>query len=484
MNTNDLILLSDLESTAGLPEQVVRALMETSDVGIAVMQGMCIKFTNQQFLDRIGYSRVELEAKYVTELIHPDDVDYLVKKYAGISNGSVSTNEPLEFRCVAKDGTVIHTETKITLIQWEGALAGLCLFWDVEKRKVIEEYLRREVKKRADILDGISERLIHTDAEMRIILANRAAGELAGGSLDEIVGSFCYNVFRQEDEPCDDCPARETIARGRAAEGRVAYPNGRIWMIQSYPVMGEDSTPAGIIIKAVDVTAERQDAEKPDGKRPSPPLSGSDSATVLGAPADPNYLYPFSLMIDLESGRVVATLGWEGHGRKVVLERLSHSELHSARFLYLAARMKSDGKGWVDKEAIRPGKMDYNLYDMRRFVERSGIPWLDSRSARMLIRSGGEANRMIRLALPADRITISSGIGDYRSKKYKRLEETEKRITSLQRDVSRWPDDEYLSHELQIQEKNREDTRKSIDTVEFLISESVRLISESQKKLP
>ncbi len=91
---------------------------------------------------------------------------------------------------------------------------------------------------------------------------------------------------------------------------------------------------------------------------------------------------------------------------------------------------------------------------------------------------------MIRLALPGGKITISDGIGDFRSKRYKRLAETEKRITTLERDVARWPDDEYLSQELVIQKKNHEDTRKSIDTVEFLISESVRLLSGSQKNLP
>lgn len=481
MNANKLLLLSDIESSGSLPEQVVRALMETSDVGIAVIQGMCIKFTNQQFLDRIKYDRKELEAKYVSELIHPDDVDFLVKRYAGVSNGSIDPNTPLEFRCLAKDGTVIHVDAKVTLIQWEGALAGLCLFWDVEKRKVVEEYLRREVKTRSDIINGISERLVHTDSELRIIFANRAASESAGISPDEIVGRFCYDVFRRGDEPCEECPARETIATGRAAEGRVVYPDGRTLMVQSYPVMGGDNTPTGSVIKYVDVTDRAGEARSPDGERPSRESSGPDSPAVLSAPADPNYLYPFSLAVDYRDGRIVSTLAWSRRERTMVLAKLGKSELHSARFLYLAARMKSDGEGWVDKEVIRPGKMDYNLYDLRKFLEQCRVPWLDGKSARMLIRSGGEANRMIRLAIAADGITISSRVGEYRPQKYKRLAETEKRIASLQKELSRWPDDEYASHELQVQQKNLEDTRKSIETVEFLIAEALRLLSHTQK---
>jgi PAS domain S-box-containing protein len=481
MNANKLLLLSDIESSNSLPEQVVRALMETSDVGIAVIQGMCIKFTNQQFLDRIKYSRDELEAKYVTELIHPDDVDYLVKKYAGISNGSVSANEPLEFRCVAKDETVIHVEAKATLIQWEGALAGLCLFWDVEKQKVIEEYLRREVKRRADIIDGLSERLIHTDGRLKIVLANRAASESAGISLDEIVGRFCYDVFRNGDGPCDGCPAQETVTTGRAAEGRVVYPDGRTWMIQSYPVMGEDNEPAGSIIKCIDMTDREEREGRPGGRHLSQGSAGSELPEVLAAPADPHYLYPFQLEIDYHDGHIVSTLGWLENGRAMVLAKLGRSELASVRLLYLAARMKTDGEGWVDKDSIRAGKMDYNLYELRKAFEESSIPWLDTLSARMLVRSKGEGSGLVRLALFPENITILPGIAGFRSDKHKRLQTIDEKIAKLTSGLSRRTDDEYLVDELKIQKENRANTQKSIDTIETLFTESLRLLGISRK---
>jgi PAS domain S-box-containing protein len=478
---NRLVLLSDLKDTAGLPEQVVRSLMETSDVGIAVIQGMCIKFTNQQFLDRIGYPREELEKKYVSELIHPDDVDYLVKKYTGISNGTISTSEPLEFRCVAKDGTVIHTETKITLIKWKGATAGLCLFWDIEKRKEAEERLRNEIKKRADILDGFSERLVHTDVQLRIILANRAAGDLAEITPDDLTGLFCYQVFKKKNEPCADCPARETIVTGKAAEGRVIYPGGRVWVIRSYPIVGSRGSPTGLVIKGVDITDIETDVEKPYTKHPPPKASISDSTTVLAAPADPNYLYPFSLTIDCHKGHIVSTLLWEEHGRTMVLTKLAKSELSSARLLYLAARMKSDGEGWADKDSIKAGKMDYNLYELRKAFEESSIPWLDPLSARMMVRSKGEGSGMIRLAIPAEKIDISPSIVGYRSRKHDQVQTTLRKVQKIESELPRSGNDPYLTKELEIQRQNLENIRKSIDTIELLVFESIRLLGLSKK---
>jgi hypothetical protein len=91
---------------------------------------------------------------------------------------------------------------------------------------------------------------------------------------------------------------------------------------------------------------------------------------------------------------------------------------------------------------------------------------------------------MIRLALSPDNITISPEVAGFRSKKYERLEETDKRIASLEKDVVRWPDDEYLSQELEVQRRNRENTNKSIETAESLVAQSLQLLSIPQKNLP
>jgi hypothetical protein len=58
----------------------------------------------------------------------------------------------------------------------------------------------------------------------------------------------------------------------------------------------------------------------------------------------------------------------------MTLAKIGKSELHSARLVYLAARMKSDGEGWVDKEVNKAFAKEQELMQVgiKRF--RSLIP--------------------------------------------------------------------------------------------------------------
>ncbi|MCI0481677.1 MAG: hypothetical protein L0213_08835, partial [Candidatus Dadabacteria bacterium] len=193
------------------------------------------------------------------------------------------------------------------------------------------------------------------------------------------------------------------------------------------------------------------------------------------APLDPNYIYPFSLSIDFQRDTFQVTLRWDEYPREHVMKRLARSESAMARLIYLAARMKTDSTGWVDKSLIRPGTMDTNLNKLRSLLEDSNVPFLDRFSSRMLIRSDRE--KKIRLALSASNIEISPNIRDFRSKKHRYMEAVTKRIKTLQREMKKSLEPkEYLISELAIQRQNEANLKKSIEVVETLIHESVALL--------
>jgi hypothetical protein len=171
-------------------------------------------------------------------------------------------------------------------------------------------------------------------------------------------------------------------------------------------------------------------------------------------------------------------LKWKELNKEWNLSRLVKSETATVRFIYLASRMKAGGPEWVDKEIIKPGKADINLNALRKLLEDCRIPWCDNISARMLIRSSKDESKKIRLAIKPENIEITENIKKYKSKKYKYLETINEKIREYEEKLKESTSDkEYLKDELRIQKVNKINVLKNIETVEFLVHETVKVLN-------
>ncbi|MBN1880759.1 MAG: PAS domain S-box protein [Deltaproteobacteria bacterium] len=474
--------MDDKTKTPQITQDVVRALIEESGDGIAVIQDQKIVFSNRNVQERLGYTKDELESMFIHEIIHPEDIERVANYYIRLreNRGPVYT---VDFRAICKDGSLIFTEANTSIIKWDGDIAGLCIFRDVAKRKHLEETLLSEMQRRSDILDSLSERLIYTDTNMCISWANKAAADSVSLSQSDLVGNYCYEIFRAKSRVCDECPGIETLRTGRYAEADISYPDKTIWVVRTYPNIKKENKLVGLTIKSMDVTKIRE-WETENGKRKKTPRTGTGKGKekpFLNAPADPQYMYPFSLRFEVKRDKIALILRWDENDVEHDLALISRSEMNTVRLLYLAARMKTDGSGWVEKGDIKAGRMDYNLYELRKAIVRCQIPWLDDLSARMMIRSSGVGNKAIRLAIAPERIDISGEVRSFRSKKYDQVDKLTLMISEIREEISKNGKNEYLDRELEIQERNLENTRKSIQTIEFLIEEAFILLGGAKK---
>jgi PAS domain S-box-containing protein len=351
---------------------------------------------------------------------------------------------------------------------------------EITKARNEEEKLKLEAERQSAILNSMYERIQYLDNTMRIVWANNSVCHSMGLDLDEIEGNQCFQLFHRRTEPCEGCPAVKAIKTGHIQKGEIPYPDGKTWLLRSYPIRDERFNVIGVTIKSVDIGEQAQDREKL-----SQLMSIGRSATKDGihfsAPLDPEYLYPFSLFIDYQNDEFVISLGWREFEKEFPVHRLTRSETATARFIYMAARMKHSPPGWVDKEIIRPGKRDININALRRLLEDSDIPWCDKISARMLIRSSRDENKRIRLALLPENIEITESIKNYRSKKHKYAVSITEKITELEESLANSKGDvQYLKEELKIQRINRINVLKSIEIVEYLIHESIKILNSSE----
>lgn len=136
-------------------EERYRLLVENANEAIFVLTDDRFEFLNSRSTEMSGYSRAELSAMSVMDLIHPDDRERVRSKRIARANGDTSAYS-YSFRFVNKQGREGWVNLNSVGILWQGRPSTLCFASDITDLKKAEE------------LAADADRL-------------RAVGELAGG---------------------------------------------------------------------------------------------------------------------------------------------------------------------------------------------------------------------------------------------------------------------------------------------------------------
>ncbi|MBD0342880.1 MAG: PAS domain S-box protein, partial [Microcoleus sp. Co-bin12] len=141
-------------------EQRFRAVFEQAALGIVKVwpDGQILR-VNQGFCNIVGYSALELKARKVGDISHPEDVEVDVESANRLLAGEIF-NYSLEKRFVRKDGSFVWTNVTVSLVR-DGVgepsyLIGV--IEDISSRKLAEAILRQQIK-RERLVVGMLERI-------------------------------------------------------------------------------------------------------------------------------------------------------------------------------------------------------------------------------------------------------------------------------------------------------------------------------------
>ncbi|TAF30420.1 MAG: PAS domain S-box protein [Oscillatoriales cyanobacterium] len=141
-------------------EQRFRAVFEQAAIGIVKVSpdGHFLK-VNQGFCKIVGYSELELKARNVWEISHPEDVAADVESRQRLLAGEI-LNYSLEKRFVRKDFSFVWTNVTVSLVRdgfgEPSYLIGV--IEDISDRKLAEAILRQQLK-RERLVVGMLERI-------------------------------------------------------------------------------------------------------------------------------------------------------------------------------------------------------------------------------------------------------------------------------------------------------------------------------------
>jgi diguanylate cyclase (GGDEF)-like protein/PAS domain S-box-containing protein len=332
-------------------EEKYKMLAEKSMAGVYVVQDGKFRFINSNAASYAGYTREELLDREAGMLVvSPEDKEKVRRNAKAMMLGEMSS--PYEFRIITKQGETRWIMETVTSILHEGRPAILGNSMNITERRQIEEELRENRSRLADIVTFLPDATLAIDKEKRIIIWNKAIEEMTGVPAAEMIGKgdYAYTIpFYGEARPQlmdlvfldrEEIEARysnithEGDSLMAEAFCNALYNNKGAWIFaKASPLHDQYGNIIGAIEIVRDITAQKQAEEKIQQMAYHDSLTGlpnrklfSDRLGIALAQAQRNQKGVAVTMLDLDNFKNVNdTLGHDVGDLllKAAAERLS-----------------------------------------------------------------------------------------------------------------------------------------------------------------
>ena len=170
---------------------------------------------------------------------------------------------------VARDGTAIPAETRLTSGTWNGMTAIFAFGRDVTERRRAEAALRESEVRYQSVVSALHEGIIVQNSQGRIIATNESAARILGLTQDELLGRTSadprWNAVYEDGTPLagEEYPSSVALRSGTPLAGIVLgvyVPDGTLrWIsINSEPLVSEPgSRPFAVVVSFTDITDQR-----------------------------------------------------------------------------------------------------------------------------------------------------------------------------------------------------------------------------------
>lgn len=143
----------------------------------------------------------------------------------------------------------------------DGKVRGcIAAFIDISARKWAEEAVGRAAQEWTSTFDGVSDAVWVMDLEQRILRCNKAAAELFGKTVPEMVGRPCWEIVHGTHQPIAQCPVARMQRSGKRETMELTL-GGRWYQVVVDPLRDTHGALRGAIHAISDITARKQTEE-------------------------------------------------------------------------------------------------------------------------------------------------------------------------------------------------------------------------------
>ncbi|MCD8553507.1 PAS domain-containing protein [Seleniivibrio sp.] len=211
-----------------------------------------VTHTDDTFL---GYKLDEFIGRHFSSFLTQDN-DSLA--YTSDMMKSFHTSKDVTYRMKRKDGGVDYVEVFTVIIGGSPFKKSMAI--NITERVRINEVLHNLEREKAAILDALRDCVLYLNTDLKIVWANKVAGEMRVATLDMMIGKECFKVCGMLGRYCGNCPVTLVKKYGTRHDSNICI-NDRSYLCTATPVHDEKGCFIGIVHVIRDIT-ERKRLEK------------------------------------------------------------------------------------------------------------------------------------------------------------------------------------------------------------------------------
>ncbi len=226
-----------------------------------------IAYCNPQFERLFEYAPDELVGKHIsvvnasTDKTPEETADEIIKTLTekGVWVGDILNKK--------KDGTPFWSHAVVST--FENPAHGkvwISLHQDITAQRAAEKEKEKLKQMLEGITQGITESIMLLSTDFKVKWANKTALTQTGLSIEEIIGSYCYEAVHHQEHPCDShdnsCPLHAILKTGKPQTNvhthRDKSGNKVFVEVNVYPIRNEAGNIVELVHVSKDITERRK----------------------------------------------------------------------------------------------------------------------------------------------------------------------------------------------------------------------------------
>jgi len=246
-------------------EELLRAILVASPIGIVLTQDSRIKWANDAWVKMFGFTSEDEYLDQPTSVMHSGQESYERYRtilYEGLTSGQVSEADASMKR---KDGTSFDSHIRISLMDYSNPSKGtISTITDISERKKAEEALRTTSEEFEAVIQASPLSIIAYDRNSIVKLWNPASENIFGWSASEAIGKVL--PFIPDDKKEEHVRIRERALKGErltGIEARRRTKDGSTIVVSgsTAPLHDPEGRITGVMAVFMDITESKKAEE-------------------------------------------------------------------------------------------------------------------------------------------------------------------------------------------------------------------------------